>query len=133
MMRYESLMYNSEIAKLKEKLSIASKCPYHSILPIIIGPDLPVPFNEIDTWLTASFVEVEKYLRNNYSDAFLFPRIEYVCFCPECANKNPTQSKHNRFGYGYTSQESWNNAINNWNKACIRSYKRLIMNDLKNV
>ena len=132
-MQYELFMNDSEMKKLKKKLSIANKCPYHSILPMVIGPDLPVPFNGIDTWRQARFVEVENYLKNKYSDAFHFPRIEYVCFCPECANKNPTPSKHNKFGYGYTSQESWNNAINNWNKACIRSYKRLIIDDLKNV
>ena len=110
-------MDTSEKEHLEECISKAEKCPYHGILPEVFGPSrLPEQCRH------SSELMLE--------DAMLFPKIEWVCFCPECAKKSPTPEKHNRFGYGYTSQYSWNAAVSNWNKACMRSYKRLVKEDL---
>ena len=117
---------SSEERKLQEKLSAAEKCPFHDVLPEIIGPrrllsNFPENFkHSFNIWLLEEF-----------PDALLFPDINWTCFCPECAKKSPAPYKHNAFGYGFCSQYSWQAALTNWNKACIRHCKRAVLRDLR--
>ena len=109
-------MHASEETKLLKKLSQAEKCPYHDNVPEIVGP-------EIRDYGASSEIVLPA--------AMLFPSINWTCFCPKCAMKNPTPKKHNQFGYGYCSQYSWQAALGNWNKACSRVCKKMIIDQLK--
>ena len=107
----------SEEAKLLKKLSQAEKCPYHDIVPEIVGPERRLDYGG-DGCI-------------DLGAAMLFPLINWTCFCPKCAVESPTLEKHNQFGFGYCSQHSWQAALGNWNKACSRACKKLIMQQLK--
>lgn len=106
-----------EVAKLLKKLSQAEKCPYHDILPEIVGPERRLDYG------ANSVIYLDA--------AMLFPSINWTCFCPKCAAENPTPKKANQFGDGYCSQYSWQAALGNWNKACTRMCKKMIMHHLK--
>lgn len=110
-------MSASEEAKLLKKLSQAEKCPYHDILPEIVGPE-----RRLDYGASSEIV---------LPAAMLFLSINWTCFCPKCAVDNPNRKKHNQFGYGYCSQHSWQAAIGNWNKACSRICRKMIISQLK--
>ena len=110
-------------AKLRNALLNAEKCPFHDVLPEIVGPSRKIMDShaylkcyERDTWLY---------------EAMLFQDINWTCFCEKCAAVNPTPHKHNRFGYGFCSQYSWQAALRNWNLACMRTYIRLVKDNLK--
>lgn len=123
---WSSLGDKNEI-KLRNKLAEAELCPYHSISPEIIGPDRCfMSLNDITIKTMFTF----DTLKNEFPAAVLFPDINWTCFCKMCAKKNPTPSKYNKFGYGFCSQYSWQAALRNWNSACIRSYKRIIKDNL---
>lgn len=110
-------------SKLEAALASAEKCPYHSFLPEVIGPERRIYAADDQKHVPAEYA---------FEDAMLFPKFEWTCFCPKCADKSPFKNiRHNKFGFGYTSQHSWRAALSNWNKACIREYKRIIQNDLK--
>ena len=74
---------------------------------------------------------LESKLYAMFKDAMFFPRMNWTCFCRECANKNPTPGKHNRFGYGFSSQSSWRAALRGWENACNRACKSIIKAQLK--
>ena len=124
-------MTESEEKKLLAKLELAGKCPYHQwCSPELIGPKrmLMPEFAEEESW---EDWHLESKLYAMFPDALLFPRTDWTCFCRECAKKNPTPGKHNKFGYGFTSQYSWRAAVRGWESACARACKRMIINSLK--
>ena len=114
-------------SKLRNKLAEAELCPYHNISPEIIGPDRCFMMLNI-AYVKPMFTYDD--LKNEFPDTILFPDINWTCFCKMCAKKNPTPSKHNKFGYGFCSQYSWQAALKNWNSACMRFYKRIIRDNL---
>ena len=103
-------------------------CPYHKVQPWFYGPDLTLPITlngrppakDMMFWVLSRF----------FPDAILFEH-GYTVFCPECAKKNPTPGKHNKFGFGFCSQYALQSAKHNWNKACLRFTKSAITNVLK--
>lgn len=111
-------------SKLLAKIASAERCPFHETTPEVIGP-----FRKL-CWENGSAMS-DSSLWLFFPDAYLFPTINWTCFCWECAEKNPTPKKHNKFGYGFCSQTSWQAAVGNWNKACLRSCKRMITDILK--
>lgn len=68
---------------------------------------------------------LERRLHELFPASYIFLHGSTV-FCPECAKKNPTPSKHNKFGCGFCSQHSLQEAKRNWNKAVRRFAKRSI-------
>lgn len=106
-------------------------CPIHDCQPLLYGKDIELDIKSIAPELARAWQHCKSYvLHRIFPDAMLFD-FNYTVFCPECAKKNPFVGKHNKFGYGYCSQYSINDAKRNWNNACKRAYKRLICNDLK--
>lgn len=109
-------------------------CPYHKREPWTIGPGLRLPSklsmvqNAIDSKNRRLAMEI---MEEMFPDAMLWLNGWFTTFCPECAKKNPTPTKHNRFGYGFTSQYSQSAAKNGWNKACLRQYVRIFNDALK--
>lgn len=127
-----SCLSSKEEAKLKDRLLHAEKCPFHDTVPEMIGPHRQL----VDDNFNSSYsdiikaVSINAELSKEFPAAMFFPTINWTCFCRECAKKNPTPSKHNKFGYGFCSQYSWQAALKNWNSACMRSYKRIIKDNL---
>lgn len=122
------------MTKLERALSRAERCPFHECLPKMVGIDIPPPppgVSSRERWDEMTMIEREAFLRERYPDVFLVASIGCTCFCEECAKTNPTPGKHNKFGYGFTSQYSWSAALGNWNKACLRFVKSAIMKHLK--
>lgn len=117
-------------AKLRDALLNAEKCPFHDVLPEIIGPQRKFIDSNPESYEPFSW-RIETALHELFPDALLFPTINWTCFCKKCAKKNPRPSKHNRFGYGFCSQYSWQAALRNWNLACMRIYIRLVKDNLK--
>ena len=116
----------AEESKLIQKLASAEKCPWHGIQPEIVGPKrMP------KTFYSCHSLSIEAWLFREFPAAILFPTINWTCFCPKCAKKSPIADKHNKFGYGLSSQYSWQAALGNWNKACLRYCKKMILNHLK--
>lgn len=109
-------------AQLQAKLALADKCPYHGVLPVIIGP--------ARTFVDDYGMLSDTIFSQQFPDALLFPNINWTCFCPECAKKNPTPGKHNVFGYGLCSQSSWGASLRNWNNSCRRVCARMILKTL---
>lgn len=131
LLRSKDYIASEDEALVLEKLKAASKCPYHQwCQPELIGPKrllLPEFANE-ESW---EDWHLESRLYALFPDSLLFPRTNWTCFCRECAAKNPTQGKHNKFGCGFSSQYSWKAALRGWENACDRACKRLIKEQLK--
>ena len=131
LLRSKDYIASEDEALVLEKLKAASKCPYHQwCSPELIGPKrllLPEFANE-ESW---EDWHLESRLYALFPDSLLFPRTNWTCFCRECAAKNPTPGKHNKFGYGFSSQYSWKAALRGWENACDRACKRLIKEQLK--
>lgn len=128
----------SEEKKMLAKLALASKCPFHETLPKLLGPRyvkdiLPPDLEELVLedperfWLP----RVQQYVNWQYGAAMFWPSLQWTCFCPKCAAENPTPGKHNRFGYGFSCQDTWQGALRGWNSACDRACKRMILLHLK--
>ena len=131
LLRSKDYIASEDEALVLEKLKVASKCPYHQwCSPELIGPKrmLMPEFAEEESWENW---QLESKLYAMFKDAMFFPRMNWTCFCRECAKKNPTPGKHNKFGYGFTSQYSWKAALRGWENACDRACKRLIKEQLK--
>lgn len=131
LLRSKDYIASEDEVDVLEKLKNASKCPYHQwCSPELIGPKrmlLPEFANE-ESW---EDWHLESKLYAMFKDALFFPRMNWTCFCRECAAKNPTPGKHNKFGCGFTSQYSWKAALRGWENACDRACKRLIKEQLK--
>lgn len=131
LLRSKDYIASEDEALVLEKLKAASKCPYHQWCPPeLIGPKrllLPEFANE-ESW---EDWHLESRLYVLFPDSLLFPRTNWTCFCRECAAKNPTPGKHNKFGCGFSSQHSWKAALRGWENACDRACKRLIKEHLK--
>lgn len=133
LLRSKDYIAAEDEAEVLEKLKAASRCPYHKwCSPELIGPKrmLPVLAGEEgctswDDW------HLESKLYVMFKDAMLFPRTNWICFCPECASKNPTPGKHNKFGYGFCSQHSWRATLRGWESACDQTRKKQIKEYLK--
>lgn len=118
--------------KLLKKLECAELCPYHSIKPEIVGPRRFICAKRCEhCYNIPDYLDMQEFAGIWFKDAILFPDISWTCFCVKCAISNPTPEKHNKFGYGLSSQYSWNAAVNNWNKSCSRHYVHLVKDDLK--
>jgi len=131
LLRSKDYIASEDEAIVVEKLKAASKCPYHQrCSPELIGPKrmLLPEFAEEESW---EDWHLESKLYAMFPDALLFPRTNWTCFCRECAKKNPTPGKHNKFGCGFSSQHSWRAALRGWENACDRICKRLIKEQLK--
>ena len=131
-------MPESEEKKLLAKLELADKCPYHDVLPLVFGPGyvksiLPPDLEEYVLYNIEMFwyPRVQQFLETRFPDVLLLGCNQWTCFCPKCAKKRPPSEKHNRFGHGFSSQYSWQAALNGWNSACARACKRMIINSLK--
>lgn len=131
LLRSKDYIASEDEAIVVEKLKAANKCPYHQwCSPELIGPKrmLLPEFAEEESW---EDWHLESKLYAMFKDALFFPRTNWTCFCRECAKKNPTPGKHNKFGCGFTSQHSWRAALRGWENACDRICKRLIKEQLK--
>ena len=123
-----SSLEGKDEGRLRKKLADAELCPYHDVLPEIIGPDRCfMPLNMTHDKPDFTYDDA---LQNEFSDAYLFPSINWTCFCKKCAKENPTPGKHNKFGCGFCSQYSWQASLRNWNSACMRAYKRIVKDNL---
>ena len=119
---------------MKTKEIILDNCPIHCCQPFTYAKDIDLP----DDYDISPFTRDGRMWQNDrwyvmqriFPDAMIFD-IGYTVFCPECAKKNPFPGKHNKFGYGFTSQFSLNAAKRNWNSACMRYYKHAVKDDIK--
>ena len=100
------------------------ECPYHHTKPWQLGNcDLYKDSDGKDLERPRNFLDA-------FADAMLFCH-GFTVFCPECAKKNPTPGKHNKFGYGFCSQHSLQEAKRNWNNA-VRRFARRSIRDVLN-
>ena len=132
LLRSKDYVASKDEAIVLKMLKSASKCPYHQwCSPELIGPKrmLLPEFAGEESW---DDWHLESKLYAMFPDALLFPRTSWTCFCRECAAKNPIPGKHNKFGYGFTSQHSWRAAVRGWENACDRACRRIIKEHLKN-
>lgn len=110
-------------------------CPYHKCEPWTIGPGLRLPseFKDVQDAIDANAIGYANVLMSyRLPDAMIWMSNHwYTTFCPECAKKNPTPTKHNTFGYGFTSQSSASASKSNWNKACLRRHAKIFNDALK--
>ena len=130
-LRSKDYIASEDEALVLEKLRAASKCPYHQwCSPELIGPKrmLKPEFAGEESWENW---HLESKLYALFKDAILFPSINWTCFCRECAKKNPTPGKHNKFGDGFSSQSSWRAALRGWENACNRACRSIIKARLK--
>lgn len=129
--------------KKKKKEIVLDNCPIHHCQPICYGQDvhkwqkfvdLPEDFDTSPFKRTDRIWVHDKWhvLSKLFPDAMIFD-CNYTVFCSECAKKNPFPGKHNKFGYGFTSQYYLRAAQKNWNGACMRYYVSSVKNDLKDV
>ena len=143
---------------ISELLATACFCPVHQDQkPAVIGPFektgmlsemiFAYPHEEFeklgfafDHWedYDLNFLckkkDAEWIMEHTFPEVMIFPSIEWTCFCPQCAVKNPfawNDGKRNYFGYGYTSQDTWRRAISHWNTGCHRYIKAEIMRSMK--
>ena len=104
---------------MAEDISL-EECPYHCIKPWQLDfLDCKI----IDS--NGDIVQRRPNVFDVFKDAMLFCH-GCTVFCPKCAKKSPTPGKHNKFGYGYCSQWSLQEAKKNWNKAVRRFAKSQI-------
>ena len=131
LLRSKDYIASEDEALVLQKLKEASKCPYHQYCsPELIGPKrmLLPEFSGEENW---EDWHLESKLYVMFKDAMFFPRMNWTCFCRECAKKNPTPGKHNKFGSGFSSQYSWRAALRGWENACDRACKSIIKAQLK--
>ena len=109
-------------------------CPYHKCKPWTIGPGLRLPseLSDVQNLIDSHNIHAATDLiQKKFSAVMLWITGWFTTFCPECAKKNPTPTKHNTFGYGFTSQSSASASKSNWNKACLRRHVRIFNDALK--
>ena len=121
---------------MKVKEIALDNCPIHNCQPLAYAKDieLPADYDISPFYRDGRMWQENKWyvMQRIFPDAMIFD-IGYTIFCPECAKKNPFPGKHNKFGYGFTSQFNLNAAKRNWNSACMRYYKHAIKDDLKTI
>lgn len=109
---------------------LLESCPMHGCQPMLYGKNIELDIRSIAPELYRAWQYCKSYvLHRIFPDALLFES-GYTVFCPECAKKNPFNERHNKFGYGFCSQYSLNEAKRNWNNACKRFYKSQVKRDL---
>ena len=109
-------------------------CPYHKREPWTIGPGLQLPseLSEVQSAIDSKHGRLAmEIIQKMFPAAMLWLNGWFTTFCPECAKKNPTPTKHNTFGYGFTSQYTAAASKSNWNKACLRRHVRIFNDALK--
>lgn len=100
------------------------ECPYHHIKPWQLACiDISTRYFLFDS--NEDEVDFRTFNLGIFKDAMLFCH-GCTVFCPECAKSSPTPDKHNKFGYGFCSQYSLQEAKRNWNNAVRRFAKRSI-------
>ena len=118
------------------KMRSLELCPVHKCEPWMASPFLQEGTSPELAALAAGcksedFMHAEKAIYKMFPDVWFSFCHDWTVFCPECAKKNPFPGKHNKFGYGFSSQYSLSAAKGNWNKACKRFAKRSIKELLK--
>ena len=88
LLRSKDYIASEDEALVLQKLKEASKCPYHQYCsPELIGPKrmLLPEFSGEENW---EDWHLESKLYVMFKDAMFFPRMNWTCFCRECAKKN---------------------------------------------